>query len=135
MSAVPERPAFAAERIDVPDSVRDINDLFYARGWTDGLPIIPPTEEAVAEMLRFTDRAPSDAIGDLPPQVQDTIRRQTDNVQIKEIGTREVANQSVYSVRGETNGAPVELMVSRAGTGIEADGSAETDRAEHVPEK
>src|SRR5512145_2362779 len=60
--------AFVTERIDVPDSVRDINDLFYERGWTDGLPIIPPTEDAVAGMLRFTDRAPGDVIGELPPR-------------------------------------------------------------------
>jgi hypothetical protein len=39
--------AFKTEQIDVPDSVRDINDLFYKNGWSDGLPIIPPTEELV----------------------------------------------------------------------------------------
>lgn len=68
MSAQPQPPVVATERIDVPDSVRAINDLFHERGWTDGLPIIPPTEDAVSEMLRYTDRLPGDAIGELPPR-------------------------------------------------------------------
>jgi hypothetical protein len=59
---------FGTERIDVPDSPREIYDLFYKNGWTDGLPIIPPTEEAVAQMLRFTDHAPSDVICEVPPR-------------------------------------------------------------------
>src|SRR5205085_6455538 len=60
--------AFTTERVDVPDSVREINDLFYKNGWTDGLPIIPPTEDLVAEMLRFTDYDPNDVICQLPPR-------------------------------------------------------------------
>src|SRR5436853_1555783 len=62
------QPAFSTERLDVPDSIREINDLFYKNGWTDGLPIIPPTEDLVAEMLRFTDYAPGDVICELPPR-------------------------------------------------------------------
>ena len=65
---MPKAPTFRTERIEVSDSARDINDLFYERGWTDGLPIIPPTEQAVEEMLRFTDYASDDSIGDLPPR-------------------------------------------------------------------
>jgi len=56
------------ERIEVPDSMKDINDIFYRKGWTDGLPIIPPTQEAVADVLRFTDYAPSDVICEVPPR-------------------------------------------------------------------
>ncbi len=36
-------------------SLDDINRFFYKRGWTDGLPIVPPTEEAVDEMLSGID--------------------------------------------------------------------------------
>ena len=53
---------FTTEQLRVPGSVRDINNLFHERGWTDGLPIIPPTEDAVEEMLRFTDRAADDVL-------------------------------------------------------------------------
>jgi hypothetical protein len=60
--------SIATEQIEVPNSMRKVNDLFYERGWTDGLPVIPPTEDLVTEMLRFTDYAPNDVIGELPPR-------------------------------------------------------------------
>src|SRR5262245_45846755 len=36
-------------------------------GWTDGLPVIPPTEALVAEMLRHTRRAADDVLGQMEP--------------------------------------------------------------------
>ena len=44
----------------------EVNDHFYNQGWTDGLPIIPPTAEKVEEMLAWTDLAPDAEIGALP---------------------------------------------------------------------
>ena len=38
-------------RIVFSGSLEEINQYFYKRGWTDGFPIVPPTEEKVAEML------------------------------------------------------------------------------------
>ena len=35
----------------------EIQDYFAAHGWSDGLPIVPPTEERVAEMLAGTGHA------------------------------------------------------------------------------
>jgi hypothetical protein len=46
-----EKPA----RIIFKGNLEEVNQFFYKRGWGDGLPIIPPTEEAVAEMLTGTD--------------------------------------------------------------------------------
>ena len=45
----------------------EINRFFYENGWSDGLPIVPPTEARVAEFLRFTDRGPDDELGVLLP--------------------------------------------------------------------
>jgi hypothetical protein len=45
----------------------EVNRLFYENGWSDGLPIVPPTLERVAQFLRFTDRAPDDELGVLLP--------------------------------------------------------------------
>ena len=45
-----------------------IFDHFYAKGWTDGLPVIPPTEARVSEMLRFTDHDPREVIAEIPPR-------------------------------------------------------------------
>jgi hypothetical protein len=43
----PEIPPIA----ETHESYDRINDYFYARGWTDGLPIVPPTQERVRAML------------------------------------------------------------------------------------
>jgi hypothetical protein len=48
-------------RIIFNGNLEEVNRFFYKRGWTDGLPILPPTEEAVAEMLTGTD-LPADHI-------------------------------------------------------------------------
>jgi hypothetical protein len=37
--------------VETHDSFDRINEYFYDRGWTDGLPIVPPTEERVLAML------------------------------------------------------------------------------------
>ena len=51
------------------DGAWDAIDAHYQdRGWTDGLPIVPPTEAAVRELLRWTDRDPRELIGILPPR-------------------------------------------------------------------
>ncbi len=47
--------------------LREVNDYFLANVWSDGLPIVPPTPEEVEAMLGFTDRAPGEVIGLLPP--------------------------------------------------------------------
>ncbi len=41
----------------------DANELYQQKGWTDGLPIVPPTAERVWECLSAMGRAPQDVIG------------------------------------------------------------------------
>jgi hypothetical protein len=45
----------------------ELNDLFYAHGFTNGTPIVPPTEEAVAEMCRGTDLPRDQVVATLAP--------------------------------------------------------------------
>ena len=53
----------------------EIQCLFLDSGWTDGLPIAPPTEEAIAEFLKFTDLAPDQSLDAIPPaQREVTVR-------------------------------------------------------------
>jgi hypothetical protein len=53
-----------------------IDAHYQQRGWTDGLPIVPPTEAAVREFLAWTRRDPRDVIGVLPPrQGEATVER------------------------------------------------------------
>ena len=60
-------PDINSRRIEAPDSLDVINDLFHERGWTDGLPIVPPTEERVRAMLVKTGEQPSEVLGRMPP--------------------------------------------------------------------
>jgi thiol-disulfide isomerase/thioredoxin len=57
-----------SRRIVLGDAEDDI-EAAYARGWTDGLPVVPPTPERVARMLTGTSRAPDDVIAVIPPDL------------------------------------------------------------------
>ena len=59
---------FHSERISLSDSLEAVNDWFYDQGWTDGLPIVPPTPERVERMFAWTDREPQDELGPVPPK-------------------------------------------------------------------
>jgi hypothetical protein len=48
-----------------PDTEDNLQRLFYERGWTDGLPVILPTEERVAEMLTGTNRSPDEVVTEI----------------------------------------------------------------------
>jgi hypothetical protein len=54
----PKRP-----RLVDPDSEANLQELFLRNGWTDGLPIVLPTAEKVAEMLTGTDHDPQEVVG------------------------------------------------------------------------
>ncbi|MBI3304142.1 MAG: hypothetical protein HYZ72_18925 [Deltaproteobacteria bacterium] len=41
----------------------DANEFYQQNGWTDGLPIVPPTEERVRECLDTAGLAPGDIVG------------------------------------------------------------------------
>jgi hypothetical protein len=54
----------------------EIDEHYQERGWTDGLPIVPPTADAVREFFRWTDRDPREVVGVLPPrQGEATVER------------------------------------------------------------
>jgi hypothetical protein len=50
-------------RLLTPVTEDNLRRLFVRNGWTDGLPIMLPTEERVAEMLTGTDHDPQEVIG------------------------------------------------------------------------
>ena len=53
-------PSVAEPRhAEVPEDQAEAFDLMYARGWTDGLPVISPTEERVERMLAGIEAAPA----------------------------------------------------------------------------
>jgi hypothetical protein len=56
-------------RLIFKGNLEEVNRFFYQRGWTDGLPIIPPTEAAVAEMLTGTDLPADTIVARLEPRL------------------------------------------------------------------
>lgn len=41
----------------------------FDRGWSDGLPVVPPTDVRILRMLEGTSRRPDETIGDVPPNL------------------------------------------------------------------
>ncbi len=52
-------------------SMEDEFEAVFDRGWTDGLPVIPPTEARVLRMLAGTTRAPEEIVAIVPPNLVD----------------------------------------------------------------
>src|SRR5688572_33272152 len=59
----PERAAL----FEAPDDIDAINQLYRARRWSDGLPIVPPTVERVQQMLSSTRRSPDEIVARIAP--------------------------------------------------------------------
>jgi hypothetical protein len=64
----PKQQIGKTPRIAFKGSLKKVNQFFYRKGWGDGLPIIPPTEEAVAEMLTGTDLPPDHIVAKIIPR-------------------------------------------------------------------
>jgi hypothetical protein len=61
-----QRAEFKARKIELTAREDDMEACFE-RGWTDGLPVVPPTEKRVRRMLQGTLRAPDEIVGIIPP--------------------------------------------------------------------
>ena len=60
-------PRTRVEAVPAADVDSVVDTLFYARGWTDGLPIVAPTVARVRAMLRFSRHGPEHALGEVDP--------------------------------------------------------------------
>jgi hypothetical protein len=54
-----------AEKIQ-RNSPLDAIEFYFQKGWTDGLPIVPPTEERIYEMLASVKMNPDTIVGSIP---------------------------------------------------------------------
>ncbi|MCY4018813.1 MAG: thioredoxin family protein [Chloroflexi bacterium] len=64
-----------ARRIELAE-MEDVHELMFERGWSDGLPLVPPSEDRVLRMLSGTSRAPDEIVGVIPPdQVPCTVEK------------------------------------------------------------
>ncbi len=62
--AYPEKVEFRAESYE--SALEQFNRIYLQNHWGDGLPLIPPTEIAVKQMLKGTSRYPQERIGRVP---------------------------------------------------------------------
>jgi hypothetical protein len=47
--------------------IDEFTSLAFQEGWSDGLPVLPPTEKRVGDILSYVDRDPTDVVGVIPP--------------------------------------------------------------------
>ncbi len=47
----------------------EINEHFTKQGWSDGLPIVPPTLDKIDAFLRYTERLPDEVLGTMHPSL------------------------------------------------------------------
>ena len=67
---VPLAADFPRQRMEVirgPGAEDRLQELFLRRGWSDGLPVVPPTAARVKEALSFTPLAPTGGLGEVEP--------------------------------------------------------------------
>ena len=57
-----------ARRVEL-SPLEDEMEALFSRGWTDGLPVVPPTEARVLAMLAGTDRSPDEVVAVVPPNL------------------------------------------------------------------
>ena len=60
--------ALRARRVEIADA-EDEMEAMFDRGWTDGLPVVPPTEARVLRMLTGTTRSPDSIVAVVPPDL------------------------------------------------------------------
>jgi hypothetical protein len=60
---------FKSRKIEI-GSHEDESEAAFERGWTDGLPVVAPTQVRVYRMLQGTKRDPAEVIGMMPPDYE-----------------------------------------------------------------
>jgi hypothetical protein len=60
--------ALRSRRIELAE-LEDEFEIMFQRGWSDGLPVIPPSEARVMAMLDGTGRDPSEVVAVVPPDL------------------------------------------------------------------
>ncbi len=65
----PLKPVYPAGKLELRGTVEDVNRQFYASAFSLGLPVIPPTPESAAAMLKGTSRKPDELLGMVPPRM------------------------------------------------------------------
>ena len=65
----PPKPTYPAVTFTFKGTESGVNELFVEKGWSLGLPLVPPTPDKVAAMLKGTTRKPDEVLGQLKPRM------------------------------------------------------------------
>ena len=68
MTAPINRPMLISRRVQLLDSFDAVQDFYWQQGWTDGLPVVPATEDLVRRMLSDYGEDPSLSLGVIQPR-------------------------------------------------------------------
>ncbi|MPZ44702.1 MAG: hypothetical protein GEV05_15125 [Betaproteobacteria bacterium] len=77
-AALTQRPASqtaqptpsVAPEFPLDQSPAGLQEFFFDNGWTDGLPVVPPTRAAVRAMVEASQRDAAETIGPIPPRMR-----------------------------------------------------------------
>lgn len=58
------------EELALDASPDALQEFFFEQGWTDGLPVVPPTHAAVRAMLATVNRDATETVGPIPPRMR-----------------------------------------------------------------
>lgn len=70
LGRTPAAARFPRQRVELVrghDPAAAVNELYYRRGWTDGLPVVPPTLGRVEEMLGWSRHPRHTVLGEVEP--------------------------------------------------------------------
>ena len=68
LRAESENSPLRARKIEIAPA-DDVHEFMFDQGFTDGLPVVPPTPERVLRMLEGTRRDPQDTVAIMPPNM------------------------------------------------------------------
>ena len=68
MSSLADQLKTPGAMVECDDDPEAVFDLLCAKGWSDGLPVIPPTPERVERMLTYCDRDFDQPVARIPPR-------------------------------------------------------------------
>jgi hypothetical protein len=60
---------YAIQVADTFAGALDAVDEYFERDWTDGLPVVPVSEDGLNRMLSAVDRDPAEELGEVPPRM------------------------------------------------------------------
>ncbi|OGT70515.1 MAG: hypothetical protein A3I78_02880 [Gammaproteobacteria bacterium RIFCSPLOWO2_02_FULL_56_15] len=104
-------------RLLEPDTEENLRDKFEEHRWTDFLPIVLPTEERVAAMLKGTSQAPEQVVGRMQP------------ARFRELWEYTVEKVAVNAVMAGARPEYFPVILALAASGVTARSSSTTSQA------